>query len=435
MKKRRVNKKNIFILAVFVAVFVTGFFLLPKGLKTGKTESSSSKAAVMTGNGINGEGNDVKSSAFGAGNGVKSGTAGELESGTAERSGDIRSLTFRAVGDNLIHKTIYRQASDRANGGKRYDFEYAYKNIESFVAEADLAFINQETIVTDDAFEPSTYPQFNSPPELGDHMINIGFDLFGLANNHSYDKHEKGVLESIKFWEKRKAVTAVGMYAEDSKKDIIPMIEKNGIKIAFLAFAENTNGISLPSSANASVIYISETERVKKCLALAEEKADMTIVSVHFGTEDSTQVNNTQINFAEFITENGADLIIGTHPHVLQKIDRIKTESNESLVIYSLGNFISAQDTALNLLGGMLDLKINVNTKTKEIEFERVKLIPIVTHYNSGYANLRIIKVKDYTDELASAHGVKNFGQEMSVSFLNRRAKEIIGEEFLDLVS
>ena len=416
MRKRR--RRQVVILG-----FLTAIMLVVAGV----TAVTSSIIAEKTNSDLHSQ-KDMDISQKAGNNEKNSWQQGEMENNEKTEKGE-KTLTLRAVGDNLIHGTIYRQAKERGTDGLRYNFEYAYRNIAKMIADADISFINQETLVTDDAFEPSAYPSFNSPPELGDHMIKIGFDLFGLSNNHSYDKGSTGILESIKYWQKRKNVTAVGLYATEEDKDKIEIVEKNGIKIALLAFTEHTNGIPTPKTG--SVIKTAETERVLKMVKEAEKLADITIASVHWGVEDSSEVSDSQVEFGKLIVDAGVDLILGTHPHVLQRIETVKTAKNNALCIYSLGNFISAQDYAPNLLGGILDLEMKVKEGTKQVEFTKVKFIPVVTHYGGGYSELRIIPLADYTADLAKKHGVRNSDSRFTFDYLNDRIQKIIGEQYL----
>ena len=136
-----------------------------------------------------------------------------------------------AVGDNLIHSSIYNQAKERSIDGG-YDFDYAYKNIEGLIAPADLAILNQETPIANDKFEPSDYPLFNSPTQLGDKMIKLGFNAVSHCNNHILDKGEEGLLATLDFWDSRN-ILVYGAYRDEKDLNAIPTMDINGIKFSF----------------------------------------------------------------------------------------------------------------------------------------------------------------------------------------------------------
>lgn len=280
---------------------------------------------------------------------------GEAENTSESTTADTRepvSVNILAVGDNLIHGVIYNQAHARsATGG--YDFTYAYKNVASTVAAADISIINQETII-DPEKAPSTYPCFNSPTELGDEMVKIGFDVFNIANNHSLDKGESGLRNAIKFW-KSKNVVFCGAYLDEEDYKTIPTNTVKDIKFAYVGLTEPTNGLSLPEGSKTILMLGADEDRIEKRVKAASEISDMTIVNVHWGEEYTHTPTDRQHELAQKLADWGADIIIGTHPHVIQPVEYITAaDGRKVLVIYSLGNFISAQDRGPRMLGGMM---------------------------------------------------------------------------------
>ena len=246
---------------------------------------------------------------------------GEAESNDSQSTtADTRepvSVNILAVGDNLIHGVIYNQAHARsATGG--YDFTYAYKNVASTVAAADISIINQETII-DPEKAPSTYPCFNSPTELGDEMVKIGFDVFNIANNHSLDKGESGLRNAIKFW-KSKNVVFCGAYLDEEDYKTIPTNTVKGIKFAYVGLTEPTNGLSLPDGSKTILMLGADEDRIEKRVKAASEISDMTIVNVHWGEEYTHTPTDRQHELAQKLADWGADIIIGTHPHVIQPV-------------------------------------------------------------------------------------------------------------------
>lgn len=338
-------------------------------------------------------------------------------------------VSFTAVGDNLIHNVIYEQAQARA-GGDGYDFEDAYRNISHKIASKDIAILNQETIIST-AHNVSSYPQFNSPTELGDEMLDIGFDVFNIATNHSIDCGEKGLISAIEFWKSKDAVTT-GAYLNDAEYRTIPVTEVKGIKIAYVGFTESTNGLKLPTDTEVILMTADAEERLKQRVMDADAIADIVIVNAHWGVEYTHEPNDFQRQLAEKLGNWGADVIIGTHPHVIQPVEFINnSDGSQTLVAYSLGNFISAQNRGPRMLGGMLNFEVVRNNKTGEITVENVTFEGVVTHFGSGYTNIRVYPFEDYTEELAAKHGVRSKTSSFSREYLENILTEVIDEQYL----
>lgn len=341
---------------------------------------------------------------------------------------EIKTVSFCAVGDNLIHAPIYNQAKT-ADG---YDFSTAYKGIEDIIQKADLSVINQETLICNDMYEPSSYPCFNSPKALGDHMIDIGFDVFTLANNHCLDYGEKGLSHSLDYWDAKKQLTA-GTYRNAEDKNKIRTGEYGGIKFSFLSYTQYTNGLTLPQG---SEMIIGDTGNLEGMIAdvkAAKQVSDVCAVALHWGIENSDIIEDWQRTYAKALADAGADIIIGNHPHVLRDIEMIeRKDGGKTLCAYSLGNFISAQSVGQNLIGGILEFNVTMTEGKKSASITDVKLTPIVTHYDGNYSNVRIYKLSDYTPELALAHGVRQFST-FSYDYILEVLKKNINEKYLVL--
>lgn len=265
-------------------------------------------------------------------------------------------LSLIMVGDALLHGSVYRDAYK--NGVYNFDSQLEY--IKPIVQNYDLAFYNQESILGGTELGLSDYPTFNSPWEFGDAMINSGFNLVSLANNHTMDRGEKAVSNSCEYWKSKEDVLAVGSYCSKEDSEAIQIKEKNGIKYTLLAYTYGTNGISVPQGKEYLVNLYSD-EKVKNDIAKVRDKVDLLIVSMHWGTEYRTEPTEEQKREAEYLSSLGVDIIIGTHPHVIEPITYI----NDTLVIYSLGNFISAQSTN-NDYNTMVELMTSVDIIKEE---------------------------------------------------------------------
>lgn len=369
------------------------------------------------------------------------GTVSSAETVTSKPVPEFATVSVAAVGDNLIHSSIYKQAAARygeAHGGEAgYDFKYAYRNIEGIIRRADMAVINQETLICNDVFEPSTYPLFNSPAALGDHMLDIGFDVFTIANNHTLDKGTEGLSACLDYWDSRENAVVCGTYRNAADRANIRTAEFNGITFSFLSYTESLNGLSLPAGSELSIGDAYDIETMKSEIAAANEISDVCVVALHWGVENSDVISDYQRNTAKTLADAGADIIIGNHPHVLRDIEEIEREDGSvTLCAYSLGNFISAQSVGQNLIGGVLKFDVSVRVDGEAEEGRQpiignIELVPVITHYDGNYHDVRLYPLSDYTRELAESHGVKNmskFGYDYIFEVLERN----ISEEYFD---
>ena len=268
----------------------------------------------------------------------------------------ISKLSLIMVGDALLHGSVYRDAYK--NGVYNFDSQLEY--IKPIVQNYDLAFYNQESILGGTELGLSDYPAFNSPQEFGDAMVNSGFNLVSLANNHTMDRGEKAVLNSCEYWKSKENVLAAGSYCSKEDSEAIQIREKNGIKYTLLAYTYGTNGISVPQGKEYLVNLYSD-EKAKSDIEKVRDKVDLLIVSMHWGTEYQAEPTEEQKREAEYLSSLGVDIIIGTHPHIIEPITYI----NNTLVIYSLGNFISAQSTN-NDYNTMVELMTSVDVIKEE---------------------------------------------------------------------
>ena len=304
-----------------------------------------------------------------------------------------KSISLVMVGDSLINDNIYLDA--KTDSG--YDFKPYLKLIKERIKDYDLKYYNQETILGGSSLGVSSYPAFNSPQEVGDAMIDAGFNIVSLATNHTMDRGEKAIISSRDYWNKQKDVYSVGSYTSyEEKKEIENKIyEKNGIKYAILNYTYGTNGIKVPTDkrylVNVWDIYNYENykEVVKKDIANLRDKVDILMVAMHWGVEYTHIPTDLQKETAKFLADNDVDIIIGTHPHVIEPISFI----DDTLVIYSLGNFISAQtsNSCVNYkcsIGLLTSLKI-----TKEEDKIKISNIEneLIYTYHNNYKDYLVI--------------------------------------------
>jgi len=264
-------------------------------------------------------------------------------------------LSFVAVGDALIHQGVYSAA--REDDGT-FDFGPMLRLVKDCIARHDLAFYNQETILGGVELGLSTYPCFNSPQEVGDAFSDAGFNLVSLANNHTLDRREDGVLRSLQYWSEKENVLTAGSYSTQEDRDEIRTVEVNGITCALLAYTTLTNGLK-PPAGKEHYVNVYDPETVRADVEKANAKADVIIVSMHWGNEYVFTPTKAQTEIAEHLAELGVHIVVGHHPHVVQPVTMV----GDTLVIYSLGNFLSAQKELFKLVGLLVSLDV-VKTET-----------------------------------------------------------------------
>lgn len=351
MKKRRLKKKVKIVLWLFLllVIIITGLFICNKyDYNNKKTKENKDKSVTKKKEIIEEETNE---------------------------------LSMVMVGDCLIHRFVYTDAS---NGDGTYSFSKMFTEVEPLIKGHDLAFYNQESNIGGKSLGLSAYPRFNSPEEIGDDMINLGFNLVSLANNHTMDKGEQGVINSVNYWKTKPGVYYAGQALSfEDRENNIKVLEKNGIKYAFFAYTTVTNGL-LPPTGKEYLTNIYSKEKVQKDIDKVKDEVDLIIVSMHWGEEYTTNPSINQKQVAKELSEIGVNLVIGNHAHSLQPVEMI----DDTLVFYALGNFIAAQDTPDKQTGAIVTLNIKKEEDGK-ITFSDVKADLIYTYFK-GSKNFKV---------------------------------------------
>lgn len=282
-------------------------------------------------------------------------------------------LTFSAMGDMLAHDSVVNQAKT-ANG---YDFMPYFAQIQSVYTGSDVVFCNPETPASGEEFGISGYPTFNAPIEFSRDLAKTGCNMINFATNHIADKGLRAISKTLDEWDKLKplAIAGANRNAEDQRK--ISYFEKSGLKVAFLAFADFSN-TQIPNGYSLNTYH--DKALLNDLITEARENADVVIVSAHWGTEDSHQVNSDQLQTAQEMADLGADVIIGTGPHVLQKVSMLsRQDGGQTLVWYSIGNMLSSQLQTDELTGGIAKFKIS--KKDNQIAISDISFRPTFMSY------------------------------------------------------
>ncbi|CAM3281673.1 CapA family protein [Helicobacter labetoulli] len=290
-------------------------------------------------------------------------------------------LTLIMGGDALLHASVYNDAKQE-NGN--YDFSPMLKALEDVIPKYDLAFYNQETILGGKELGLSTYPAFNSPQEFGDNMLSLGFNLVSLANNHTLDRGEKAVRSSLAYWKDKPALTA-GSYESFQTRNAPKILEKNGIKYALLAYTYGTNGIPVPKGKE-YLVNVYTKAMLENDIKAIRKQVDLLIVSMHWGIEYEFEPSAEQKKYAKLLADLGVDLVIGTHPHVVQPVEYI----GDTLVFYSLGNLISAQKGTNKRIGMLGSVEIE-KLENGKVAIKNPKAELVYTYYNSRFRDFKLM--------------------------------------------
>ena len=371
MKKRRIKKSVLFVILILVLLTVSYIVLSRSDSK--KEENNSEKPIE--------------------------------EVDTSKR------MSLIAVGDVLIHESVYKDAYENGT----YKFHKMFTEIEPILKKYDLKYCNMESTIGGKNLGISGYPSFNSPDEIGDEIVDLGFNLISLANNHALDKGESAVLYSNNFWKGKDVITA-GAYSSSEERNQTVVYEQNGIKYAFFAYTEMSNG-KVP---NDYLINIYSDEKAKKDIEEVKDLVDVIIVSMHWGEEYTNEPTYNEKRIAKYLSDLGVNLIIGSHPHVVQPVGYV----GNTLVIYSLGNFISNQlsiaenypsdaNPGIGLMVGM-DIKVDNGEVTFENLYEE-----LILAYAENSTNFKVIPFSNLNDTLLNNY------KEIQKTYMNIVTREV----------
>lgn len=358
------------------------------------------------------------------GNEVKNETAKE-----AKKKSKENELDLVMAGDVLLHTRLAYWSEDGKGG---YDFNPIFKLIKPIIKKADLAIVNQETILGGKELGVSGYPTFNGPYELGDAIAGAGFDVVLQSNNHSLDRGKQGIYNCLNFWKKYPKIKTVGINTSEAQKKKLCICKKNGIKVAILNYTYGTNGIPLPKGMPFAVNYLVKDEVIND-IKRAEKEADFTIVCPHWGTEYYRGITDYQKTWSKIFVENGVDLVLGAHPHVIEPIKYVtdKKTGHKMLVYYSLGNFVNSTMSDGRVgdryVGGLAKVKLKRGTDNK-VRIAKYGVKATVMHNGGTRFGSSVYPLSKYTEELAKKNVMKTQDYMFSLNFCKKVCNEVWGK-------
>lgn len=331
----------------------------------------------------------------------------KLDEEEKPKEDEVYKINMLATGDALIHNAVYWEYATGNRDTGPYNFDGALDYVRDIVSEYDIAYYNQETPFAGGL--PDGYPRFSTPSEFGDAMIKAGFNMISTATNHTIDKGEDGILNFYNYLKNKDGIIFNGIADNATARNNFMIGEKNNITYTMLSYTTSTNGLPVPSGKD-YLVNVYDAEQVKSDIEAVRDKVDVLIVAMHWGVEYASTPNSDQQEIAQYLADLGVDIILGAHPHVLQPITWI----DDTLVMYSLGNFISNQygtDDYNKLVGFMAtlditktvtpegDVDITIDNLGGELIFTKYNGNPITTANHDGH---QVIPFSKMTDKVLS---------------------------------
>lgn len=346
------------------------------------------------------------------------------------------SAKLVAVGDNLMHRSCTLSAK---NADGTYDFTKHFANMADIFKAADLAVISQDTVLGGIELGATSTETgiFNTAVELADGMADAGINVVLAANNHIMDEGSAGLNTMMSYFStKYPNITLLGVNNSREAKDEPVYVETNNIKIAMINYSYGSNQTA-DLDASPYLLNQYDEDWLSDILKQAREEADFIIAFPFWGEQNSMDYTQEQERQAQFLADNGVDLIIGSYPHVVEPVKWITAENGDrTLVYYSLGNFQSIQNTVENMLGGQANVTISKEEDGTHISDYSLDFV--VTHYEQKesseyYDIVTTYPLADYTSDLAARHGMSVSGnEEFDLASLQGLSSQILSKCDLD---
>lgn len=320
-------------------------------------------------------------------------------------------VKMSVIGDIMCHNSQYTDAY--VSSKDTYDFSYVFEDIKNYINSADIAIGNLETTFAGKVKGYSNYPRFNTPEQLATNLKDFGIDVLSTANNHSMDTNYDGLVSTLNYLDKA-GISHTGTYSSEKAQNEILVKDVNGVKIAFLAFTYGTNGIPVPKDKSYCINLIDDDLILEQISLAKEQHPDLICASMHWGIEYQTKQNSEQERLADLLFNNGVDIILGSHAHVLQPMEKRTVtladgSTKNCFVIYSLGNFMSGQSKENTRNSVILNIDISKNGETEQTSIDSVSYVPIYM-YKCSSGNVRKYKILDIEKS------IKNYESGVDVS-------------------
>lgn len=360
-----------------------------------------------------------------------SGDPTTLDAGRTTASGSGK-VSFCAFGDNLANKNILDLADGwgGSTGDGNYDFSPLYRDITSVVQnDYDVALVNQETTLGGtDGFDYAGYPSYNTPDSMAKAVSDAGFRVVNTNTNHTYDTWVNSIRHSQGVWAGYTNLITIGSYASEQDRNTVHMVECNGIRIAFLSYSYGQNGYEQSDLPNDYYAVPYTEEGLATDIARAKSTADAVVVYMHWGIEYKHDPSEEERHFAQCCADDGADLVVGSHVHVIQSMEWVnRSGGGQMLCVYGLGDFVSGyHNNPACILSGMFSCNF-VRGDGDAVEVRDVVWHPLVEHWENG--DDRVCLLRDYDADKASKNELLS-GEQNSYQWCRDTTTQVIGDQF-----
>lgn len=346
-----------------------------------------------------------------------------------------KELKLTVVGD-LLFESPYEKAIE--NGESKYLY---FNKVKKYFIDDDISIGNMEVVIGNDKMKPSGDGyNFCAPLWVGEMVSTLDFQILSTANNHAFDRKIEGINSTIDFFKNNTKIETIGT-EKNSTDNKTRIIEKNGVKVGFASFTLGTN--IKPDKDNVDLInyykdpYTKEIlkDKIKEQVNYLKENADVVIALMHWGTEFTFVPNNEQKELAKYLSDLGVNIIVGSHSHSIQPIEMV----GNTLVYYSLGNFVSSDDDIARTpegqetfdnayqFGLLSTIKIDIDEENK-VSFKEIKAEPIINYFDSSLKNFELIPLNEYTEKYEKSHF--RYSKGLNKSFITKTFNDVIDEKY-----
>lgn len=348
-----------------------------------------------------------------------------------------RIVNASFIGDLLYEQPYYDWIGTSYNDKGYYDL------VKPYFLNDDLTLANMEVPIGGKELGVSgTGYSFNAPEEIGNQVIAMGVDAVNLANNHANDAGPQGRINTLSFFKKHQILTT-GIYESKEVQTQIPTKTINDITFSFLGYTYKTNK---PDNQNRELIGYyrnldtmkldnAHKEIIKQEVAQAKQLSDIVVVSVHWGNEFTYAVNSEQKELANYLNELGVDVIIGHHSHYIQPIEWLETTNHKTLVVYSLGSFISADNQVTratpefaNAYNVSMILQITFEKNNNSTIIKNINSLPVINYYDQKFENFKLVPIDKYNEKLEKSHN--RYSKGLTKDFITNSFNNVIDQQF-----
>ncbi len=300
------------------------------------------------------------------------------------------TITLTATGDILMHNTVIASGKQ----GDSYNYDHLFAPIKQLIEEGDYSSVNLESAIAGPGTDYTGYPVFNSPDSIANALKNSGFDLAVTASNHTLDRGYQGALRTLDVL-RQAGLDTTGTFKTPNEKRSFLIKDIRGVKVGYLAYSYDTNGIPLPQD-KPYFYNLLDRDKIISDISALRPNVDLLVLVLHWGVEYSPYPTEQQRKLATEFFQKGADVILGSHPHVIQPMETMQINGKDKFVIYSMGNSMGNQNGVERNSGVILKLQFTKDFNQGETNLSGVSYTPIFMHpyYINGRQMFRTVPIE-----------------------------------------